>query len=255
MRLESPVGGSSGKLVNVHPRPSTLSTRSIPSNSTILARRARKPCRRPDLRRQWSKLLNGLSRFGSVHLLLVFARPKQMTLRFTLTDADALAFTERYLRDSDSHQAMRTRARWSLPCLLVAMASYYAWRDGLSVVIPIFFGTFGFAWWIFYPRRFDARVRTHAKKQMEESSYSKNLGPYELQLLDEHLHSTSPIGSSTYAWTSVDRVTMDADYLYIFLSGPLGYPIRIAEVGQHAAQRAYSFVSERISFLHYDRNA
>jgi hypothetical protein len=39
---------------------------------------------------------------------------------------------------------------------------------------------------------------------------------------------------------------MDADYLYIFLSGPLGYPIRIAEIGQDAAQRAHDFVAERI---------
>lgn len=123
------------------------------------------------------------------------------------------------------------------------------------MAIPIFFGAFGFAWWLLYPRRFDAQIRAHAKKQMGESSYSKNLGPYELQLLDEHLRSTSPLGSSTYAWTGVDRVAMDSGYLYIFLSGPLGYPIRISEIGQHAAQRAYNFVSERISSLDNDRNS
>ncbi len=169
-----------------------------------------------------------------------------MTLNFTLTESDALAFTERFLRDSKSHQAIRTRVRWLLPCMLIAMACYYTWRDGLSLVIPCVLGGFGVAWWILYPRRFDARIRSHARKQMAESSYSKSLGPYELQLLDEHLHSTSPLGSGTYAWSGVDRVVMDADYLYIFLSGPLGYPIRIAEIGQDAAQSAHDFVAERI---------
>ena len=169
-----------------------------------------------------------------------------MTLNFTLTENDALAFTERFLRDSKSHQALRTRVRWLLPCMLIAMACYYTWRHGFSPVFPCVFGVFGVAWWFLYPRRFDARIRSHAKKQMAESSYSKSLGAYELRLLDEHLQSTSPTGSSTYSWTGIDRVSMDSDYLFIFLSGPLGYPIRIAEIGQDAAQRAHDFVTERI---------
>jgi len=169
-----------------------------------------------------------------------------MTLNFTLTENDALAFTERFLRDSKSHQAMRNRVRWLLPCMFILMACYYTWRDGPSLFIPCFLAVVGVVWWSLYPRRFDARIRSQAKKQMAESSYSKGFGPYELELLDDHLRSTSPLGSGTYAWTGVDRVALDADYLYIFLSGPLGYPIRIAEIGQDAAQHAHDFVAERI---------
>ena len=172
-----------------------------------------------------------------------------MTLNFTLTEDDALAFTERFLRDSKSHQATRNRVRLILPTMLFAMGCYYTWRDGFSPAFAIVLGVFGFAWWHLYPGCFDARIRSHAKKQMAESSYSKGLGRYELQLLDEHLHSTSPLGSGTYAWSGVDRVTMDAGHLYIFLSGPLGYPIRIAEIGQDAAQRAHDFVAERIKLV------
>jgi hypothetical protein len=169
-----------------------------------------------------------------------------MTLNFTLTEDDALAFTERFLRDSKSHQALRNRVRWLLPCMLIAMAGYFTWRDRLSPVVLCVFGIAAIAWSFLYPRRFDARIRSHARKQMAESSYAKSLGAYELRLLDEHLQSTSPTGSSTYSWTGVDRVALDSDYLFIFLSGPLGYPIRIAEIGQDSAQRAHDFVAERI---------
>lgn len=169
-----------------------------------------------------------------------------MTLNFTLTEDDVIAFTERFLRDSKSHQAIRTRDRWFLPAMLMALACYYTWRGGSSPVIPVVLGACGFAWWLLRPRRLDACIRSHAKKQMKESSYSKSLGRYELRLLDEHLHSTSPHGSGTYAWSGVDRVAMDASHLYIFLSGPLGYPIRITEIGQDAALRAHDFVAERI---------
>ena len=171
---------------------------------------------------------------------------ERMTLHFTLTENDCLAFTEHYLRDSKSHQALRTRVRWLLPGMLIFMACYYIWRDGVSFIAPVICGGVAVAWWFFYPRRFDARIRAHAKKQMAESSYAKSLGAIELQLLDEYLHSTGPLGSSTYSWSGVDRVRLDSDYLTIFLSGPLGYPIRIAEVGQDAAQRAHDFVAERI---------
>ena len=173
--------------------------------------------------------------------------PEQMTLCYTLTENDCLVFTEQYLRGSKSHQALRTRARWALPCLLLVMACYYNWRDGFSFIPLVICGSAAVAWWFFYPRRFDARIRTQAKKQMAEASYARTFGAMELQLLDEHLHSIGPLGSSTYSWSGVDRVTLDSEYLTIFLSGPAGYPIRVAEIGQEAAQRAHDFVATRIN--------
>ena len=169
-----------------------------------------------------------------------------MTLNFTLTENDALAFTEKFLRDSKSHQRIRSRVRWGPPIILIAMACFYTWRDGFSWLAPGIFGSIALLWWLLYPRRFDARVRALAKKQMGESSYAKSLGRYELDLLDEHLRSTSPTGSGTYVWSAVDRVDMDSEYLYIFLAGPLGYPIRRSEIGPEAAQSAFDFVSARI---------
>jgi hypothetical protein len=173
-----------------------------------------------------------------------------MTLNFTLTETDALAFTERFHHDSKAHQAIRTRARWSLPLILLVIACFSTWRFGPLPASFAIFLIFSVAWWLFYPRWFDARVRALVKKQLSETSNIRNLGTYELQLLNEHLHSISPLGSSTYAWAGIDRVVMDSDYLYIFLSGPMGYPIRISEIGLDAAQRAHDFISERINATH-----
>lgn len=185
-----------------------------------------------------------------------------MTLNFTLDENDALAFTEKYLRDSISHQRVKARVRWVLPILLIAMACYYTWRDGFSWFLPGIFGSIALLWWLLYPGRFDSRVRALAKKQMGESSYAKSFGRYEVVLLDEHLLSTSPTGSSTYLWSAVDRVEMDSQYLYIFLSGPLGYPMRLSEIGRDIAQSAFNFVTSRIAHsrvseqsLRQDRNA
>ncbi len=174
-----------------------------------------------------------------------------MTLNFIVTETDALAFMSRYFRDSKSHQAIRNRARWSVPCIFVALACYYIWRDGLELplVRPVGFCFFGILWWFFYPRRFDHRVLSHIRKSLKESSHAKSLGTYELQLLPEHLQSTSPLGFSTFAWTAVDRVVMDSDYLYIFLVSSSGYPVRIAEIGHETAQKAHDFIAARIKPL------
>ena len=126
------------------------------------------------------------------------------------------------------------------------MICYYSWRDGFSWAAVGIFGSIALVWWLLYPRQFDARIRKHAKKQMKESSYAKSFGRYEVVLLDEHLQSTSPTGSSTYVWSAVDRAEMDSEYLYIFLSGPLGYPIRLSEIGRETAQSARDFINSRI---------
>jgi len=168
-----------------------------------------------------------------------------MTLHFTVSEKDALAFTERYLRDSKLHQALRTRFRWLFPCVFIAIACVRTGRDGFSLA-PIFFGALAVMWWFFFPRMLGSGIRKRMKKQMAESSHAESFGAYELQLLDEHLVSTSPLGSGTYAWRGVDRVAMDSEYLYIFLSGPLGYPIRISEIGLETARSAHDFVAERV---------
>jgi hypothetical protein len=164
-----------------------------------------------------------------------------------MSQDDVLAFTERFLRDSKSHQRQRTQVRWLLPLLIIAHSVYRIWKDDYSWPLLVFYGGFSFLWWLLFPLWFDARIRAHAKKQMEETSYSRMLGSCEIRLLDEHIESTSPAGSSTLMWASVDRVDLDSEYLWIFLSGPQGYPIRVAEIGQEAARAAHDFVAARIA--------
>jgi hypothetical protein len=38
-----------------------------------------------------------------------------------------------------------------------------------------------------------------------------------------------------------------SDYLHIFLSGGVGYPIRISEIGREAAQAAHDLIASRIA--------
>ena len=62
---------------------------------------------------------------------------------------------------------------------------------------------------------------------------------YHLKISDQFLICDSPTGYSEYRCDAVDRATMTDEYLFIFLAGPTGFPIRIAGVGSSVAAEAY----------------
>ncbi|MGV3663215.1 MAG: YcxB family protein [Prosthecobacter sp.] len=171
-----------------------------------------------------------------------------MTLRFNLAEKDALAFNARYYHHSKTYQRTRKWIRLGPPLVFLALGVFQTWSEAGRTFVPLLlFGAVAAAWWFFYARRFDAIVMKRALRHMREDSYARHFGACELQLLDEHLQSTSPLGSSSFNWSAVERVEIEAGYLFIFLAGPMGYPIEMSQIGLEAAQQARDFVAERIA--------
>jgi hypothetical protein len=162
-----------------------------------------------------------------------------MELKFTVSESEGLAFSEQYYRDSASHQRVRSQTRWVLPIMLLPVIAVFWFQFGISYSAVAIFVAGIVAWAVIAPKRFDVRVRRYMHKQMLESSYHKSLGEYRLKFSDQLLICDSPTGYSEYRWNAVDRVTMTDEFLFIFLAGPTGFPIRIAEVGSAAAAEAY----------------
>lgn len=98
-------------------------------------------------------------------------------------------------------------------------------------------------WLLFYPARFTRNVERYCEKTIDEGTYGKNFGPCELTLSDAGLRSASPSGESTFYWSSVDRTLLTDSYLFIFLNGPIGYPIPISDVGREAAVAASEYIN------------
>ena len=163
-----------------------------------------------------------------------------MHLQFTISESDALAFSENFYRSSAAHQKARRSARLILPIFLTPVMLLFLYRFGFSPIPIAIFVVAMISWFMLYPLRFDKRVRKHAKKQMGESSYAKIFGTYELSFDDTYLRSFGPTGESKYNWEAVHRVELTDTYLFVFLSGPMGYPISIGQIGFETAQRSYN---------------
>ena len=85
------------------------------------------------------------------------------------------------------------------------------------------------------------------EKTLDEGSHHKNFGQCELAISESGLHSIAPSGESKFHWESVDRTLLTDTYLFIFLNGPIGYPVPISEVGKESARAAYEYVNEHIN--------
>ena len=170
-----------------------------------------------------------------------------MDLKFTIAEPETMAFSEQYYRDSASHRRIRNRTRWALPILLLPILAVFTCQFGFSWTTAAIFVAAAVVWIVIAPKRFDTRVRHYMQKQMLESSYSKVFGVYKLKIEEKHLVSDGPTGYTEYRWDAVDRVTITDDFLFIFLAGPSGFPIRIAEIGNSIATEAFGKLQSLIA--------
>jgi hypothetical protein len=167
--------------------------------------------------------------------------------QFKITEPEAIAFAEQFYRNSRTHRNLRNGTRWMLPLmlvpLLVVMVAQFGFRWSYLVVFPVL----GIAWIVIAPKRFDARVRRYMKKQFRESSAEKAFGEYKVKIDERCLISQGPTGYAEYRWDSVDRVVMTDEFLFVFLAGPAGLPIRITDVSEPIAKKAYETIQTLVA--------
>ena len=169
-----------------------------------------------------------------------------MKLTFNVSEPETLAMTEQFYKDSPSHQRIRNRTRWTLPLILVPIVILFTLRFGFALPSIAVFAVGIVAWIVIAPHRFDARIRRYALNQMKESSFAKSFGKYTIQINDEHLLSDGPTGHTEYNWDAVDRTILTDKYLFVFLSGPLGFPIKTIDVGSEEAIKAHGRIQQLI---------
>ncbi len=171
-----------------------------------------------------------------------------MQLRFTIQEDDIVAFSRKYNAASPTIQRARTLRRWFLPAALLIllvvmpMVNHRAVIDWVSITV---FVTLSVAWYVLSPISFDRRIDKYTRRMVREKSYQGALGSCELTLADDGLRSISPMGESHYHWSTLRRVELTEEHLFIFLSGPLGYPVPIASVGHEAAKEAHDLIRQK----------
>lgn len=169
-----------------------------------------------------------------------------MTLRFQMRRDDVLEFNRQFHLASPTYRRTRMRVRLMLPAFMIGLWALTISRTGFEWTSATIFLGVGLSWFLFYPARYDRNVQKYCEKTVDEGSYHKNFGQCELTLAESGLHSVGPSGESKFPWRSVDRTLLTDTHLFIFLNGPIGYPIPVSDIGRESALAAYEYVDQHI---------
>ncbi len=129
-----------------------------------------------------------------------------------------------------------------LPVMMLILWGYSTFNSGFDWISTAIYVGGSLLWFFLYPLRYARSVERYSEKFIDEGSGSKNFGAYELELSDAGIHSVGPSGTGTYNWEAVDRTSLTDSYLFIFLNGPIGYPIPIRDIGNEAAVEAQRLI-------------
>ena len=168
-----------------------------------------------------------------------------MTLRFHMDREDALAFNQAYFTASPTYRRAQTRSRFLLPGIMVFLWILSTSGAGFRWSGTVIYLGIGLGWLLLFPVYYKRVLNKHWRAGIDEGSYGKNFGDYEVTLTEGGLESSSPAGKGSYHWSYVDRASLTDSHLFIFLSGPLGYPIPIRDIGQEAATAACEYINNR----------
>lgn len=168
------------------------------------------------------------------------------TLHFEVNEEVSLAFTEQFLKGSATHQKTRRRTQLFLPVCLFLILIVSTLSRSFEPTQLVLYAIASVAWFLYYPKRFDANVRKQAMKMTKESSHQKSYGKYQLTLSEDGLNDVSPTGESHFKWTAVDRVELTDTYLFIFLTGNIGYPIALSYLTVNQASDIKLYVESHL---------
>jgi hypothetical protein len=169
-----------------------------------------------------------------------------ITATFKVGKEEVLAMTMHYYASSPTVRRSRILTHASVPFAMVLVGALGYFKEAgyryLVLVTPLLL--IAVVWAVFYPWLHRHYLLQTLGKLLKESSYQKAFGTYTVDLTEKQIASSSPVGEGTYLWSSVSRVSLTPDYLFIFLAGPQGYPIPRAQVPEATIQEMKAFAEQ-----------
>ncbi len=142
-----------------------------------------------------------------------------MTLRYDLTDEDALRFCAYHIHHSPAIMRELTRARYLYP-LLGMGAGFLSWLLAgrlTELVAAALLGSFWTLWW---PGHWRRRYLKQARESYREPQNRTLFGSHQLSVDDEGMVVRSPSGIvASYPWASIEGLEEEPGYLYAYVSG------------------------------------
>lgn len=167
-----------------------------------------------------------------------------ITATYLVRKEDVLAMSMRYYATSPTMRKSRILIQVGVPVLMVLVValSYLVDPDNLIFVAPLLL--VAILWAGFYPRLHERLLLRGSERIYNGPDYQKIFGVQTLTMTEKGISSTSQIGEGTYYWPSVSSISLNSDYLFIFLAGRKGYVIPRDQVPDATIQEMKAFAEQ-----------
>lgn len=169
-----------------------------------------------------------------------------ITATYLVRKEDVLAMSMRYYANSPTMRKSRILIQAGVPVVMVLVValSYLVDPDNLIFVAPLL--VVAILWAGFYPRLHERLLLRGSERIYSGPEYQKIFCVHTLSLSEKGISSTSQIGEGTYYWPSVSSISLNSDYLFIFLAGRKGYVIPRDQVPDATIQEMKAFAEQML---------
>ena len=141
-----------------------------------------------------------------------------MTVRFTTTEEEVLAFHRHHYETDPVHVRSRKKVVWVYPMFYVAIGILLSARDFQWTPIVIF-SVIALLWILFLPRYLMNRSLRYAKKRMADpNNRAMYFAEREMTFTEDSIHAVTAEADDKLLWSGIVRVDETADAYYLYTS-------------------------------------
>lgn len=139
------------------------------------------------------------------------------TVRFEFTQADFIGFNLYHHKHSPATRAIKVRAMGLILAYGAAALIFKFLQPNFSEILwCVAAGSVLHA--LIFPAAFQRSLRRNVERMLSEGKNKGLLGQKEIALTPAEVRTTGSMGMTAIAWLAVERVVVDGDALYIYIS-------------------------------------
>lgn len=163
-----------------------------------------------------------------------------MELKYTLTEQDYINFNLFHIQNSKMATKALKIQRYTIPVLYLVLAYIFATIGDSSYILSfIIFSIFGILWFVLYPKFYYRTVIRNVKKMMKEGRNEGLLGEHHMLLTSEGIVDNNTTGETKVAWSGIQEVKEDKNYLYLYNSSVSAYILPKREITNLEELKSY----------------
>lgn len=168
-----------------------------------------------------------------------------MELKYLLTEQDYINFNLFHIQNSKMATKALKIQRYTIPALYLVLAYVFASiGDGSYILSFTIFTIFAILWLVLYPKFYYRTIIRNVKKMMKEGKNEGLLGEHIMILSSEGIVDKNTTGETKVAWTGIQEVKEDKDYLYLYNSSVSAYILPKREI--HHLDELKSYIKTHI---------